>query len=132
MQKGLTGQDLMDLGAYLQGLLVLMASDNHLHEKQKEMIRNFARAKGFEKQFIEESITNILDNMHIVKIPPKFNSKKRAHEFLREAAEISICDGLLHPNEKKWIFEVARKNNIEISEIEEILKSVPLSSSVPA
>lgn len=121
-----TAEDYQDLGNYLQGLLQIMAVDNHLHEKQKERIRAFAAAQGFEKGYIERAIETILDNRHIPRVPPRFHSTQTARLFLVEAAQIAVCDGELHPLENDWILEAARINGLDLTSIQRILETVPL------
>ena len=124
-----TAEAYQDIGNYFQGLLQIMAVDNNLHERQKERIRAFAAAQGFEKGYIERAIETILDNRHIPRVPPRFNSRQTARLFLLEAAHIAVCDGELHPLENDWILEAARINQLDLTSIRQILGSVPLLSN---
>ncbi|MDH5655568.1 MAG: hypothetical protein OEZ34_06640 [Spirochaetia bacterium] len=121
-----SAEDLQDVGLYLQGLLLIMAVDDHIHERQKSRIHQFAMDIGFDKKYIDNTIQTILENKHIARIPGKFHSKSTAISFLLEAAEIAVCDGDLHPNEKKWLLDAAKINDINPEVIMEIIDSVPL------
>jgi len=119
--QNLKPEDYEDLGKYFQGLLQIMAVDNDLHESQKERIRAFAAAQGFEKRYFHRAIDTVLDNPHIPRVPPRFHSRETARLFLVEAAHVAVCDGELHPLESQWILEAARINGLDISPIEQIL-----------
>lgn len=126
-----TAEDYQDLGQYLLGLLQIMAADNHLHERQKDLIRSFALDQGFEKGYIERAISTVLENPHIPRVPPRFHSRHTAQVFLEEAARIAVADGLLHPLERNWIVNAARINNLPLESVQEILDSAPLSANRP-
>lgn len=123
--KVFSGDDLMDLGTYLQGLLQVMAADENLHERQKERIREFGESMGFEKKYIQNVIDSVLEKLHMPRKPARFHSRETARSFLIEAAHIAVCDGLLHPREKAWLLECALINEIDPAVITEILDSVP-------
>ena len=92
--------DLQDIGLYLQSLLQVMAVDGHLHEKQQQRIRAYGERVGFEQRYVEKTMVDVLNNKYMPSTPPKFNSSITAREFLRNAIELAICDGQLHPREK--------------------------------
>jgi hypothetical protein len=129
MNKNLNAEDLEDLGLYLRGLLQIMAADKNLHIKQQERIKSFAKDIGFEEEYIERNIQTVLQNKYIPKTPGKFHSKTTAVAFLIEAAGIAVCDGMLHPLEKKWLMEAAEINDLDINIIMDTLTSVPLIDS---
>lgn len=131
IDKYLTPEDLQDMGLYLRGLIQIMAADDHIHREQKTRIRDFAKNMGYESSFIENIFDSIKENKHITKEPSKFHSKSTALAFLKEASEIAICDGFLHPGEKSWLLQAASLNNIDSSVIHNIINTVPESVEVP-
>ena len=116
-------KDLQDMGQYFRGLLIVMASDGHLFEAEQVRVTRFGLACGFSEKFIKENIENVLTNRYIPSVPPRFHSMKTAKRFILEAAEVAVCDGELHPNEQKWIYEVARENDISENEIKTVIDS---------
>lgn len=127
----LPGQDLQDVSLYLQGLLQVMAADGHLHDTQRQAVLAYARRSGFSIHFVDNAINSVLKNEHFPSVPPRFNSQRTALEFLREAARIAVCDGLLHPKEQAWLMEAAVRNSLEPGVVLDILDGVPLSESHP-
>lgn len=119
----LTAEDYQDLGHYLQGLLQVMAADNHLHEEQKARIRQFAAKHSFEKGYVERAIQTVLENPHIPRIPPRFHSKHTAQMFLAEAVELALCDGELHPAERQWLSDAALRNGFSADTVDSMLSA---------
>jgi len=129
--KSLNAEDLQDMGLYLRGLLQIMAADNNLHANQKKRIKSFAKDMGFEEEYIENNIKTVLENKHLPRNPSRFHSKTTAVAFLLEAAEIAVCDGVLHPLEKKWLMEAAEINGLDIKVVTDVLDTVPVSDDQP-
>lgn len=130
-QSAFSGQDLQDVGLYLQGLLQIMAADGHLHQAQRLTVHAYACDWGFNPRFVDEAIDSVLQNNYFPRIPPRFNSQTTAREFFRKAARIAVCDGLLHPNEQAWLVEAAVLNGLEPDTALDILDGVPISAQRP-
>jgi hypothetical protein len=108
-----SGPDLQDVGLYLRGLVQVMAVDSVLDDAQRERVRAFAARHGFDAAYVDAAIASVLDNEHFPRMPPRFNRKATAEEFLREAAHVALCDGTLHPREREWLLEAARHNGVD-------------------
>lgn len=109
--------DLQDIGCYLQSLMQIMAVDGHLHEEERQKIRVCAERMGFEKKFVENTITDFLDNKHMLKKPYRFNSPLTAKAFLNDAIDLAISDGHLHRREYEWLLDCARTNDLDLNPI---------------
>ncbi len=120
-RKTNAGPDLQDVGLYLRGLVQVMAADEVLDDAQKERVRAFAARHGFDMAYVDAAIESVLDNEHFPRLPPRFNRRETAAEFLREAAVVALCDGALHPRERAWLLAVARRNDLDESLVLEAL-----------
>lgn len=107
------GADLQDVGSYLRGLVQVMAVDHVLDEAQRQRVLAFAGRHGFDPGYVDAAIASVLHNEHFPRLPPRFNSRATAEEFLREAAELALVDGTLHPHEREWLLEAARHNDVD-------------------
>jgi tellurite resistance protein len=116
-----SGPDLQDIALYLRGLVQMMAADHALDAGQRERVLSFAARHGFDAGYVEAAIASVLANAHFPLLPPRFNHRATAEEFLREAAVVALCDGALHPREREWLLEAARHNDVEEAVVLEVL-----------
>jgi hypothetical protein len=132
MSRGkLSGSDLQDVGLYLRGLVQLMAADHNLDPSQRERIRAYAMEQGFDPGFVEDAMDSVLDNEHFPRTPPRFHNAGTALSFLRDAALLALCDGVLHPREESWLLEAARHNGVDPAIVVQALTGVPRAGDVP-
>lgn len=124
ISKPVTGSDLQDLGLYLRGLVQLMAADRVLDTTQRDRVRAFAVEQGFAANFVDEAMDSVLENEHFPRTPPRFHSAATARRFLRDAARLALCDGVLHPREESWLIDAARHNDIEPAVVVDALSGV--------
>jgi len=87
------------------------------------MIR-IGRSLGFENNFIENAISEILNNRYISNIPPVFSTKELAEKFLKDGYILAASDRDIHPHEEAWLYSIADKNNIEKIFMTDLKKSV--------
>ena len=118
-----SGPDLQDIGLYLRGLVQVMAADHALDAAQRKRVLAFAVRHGFDTGYVEASIASVLENDHFPRLPPRFNHRATAEQFLREAAIVALCDGALHPRERDWLLEAARHNDVEEAVVLEALEA---------
>ena len=116
-----SGPDLQDIGLFLRGLVQVLAVDNVLDDKQRQHVRAFAARHGFDASYVDSTIASVLDNEHFPRVPPRFNRRATAEDFLREAAHVALCDGSLHPREREWLLETARENEVDPAVVLEAL-----------
>lgn len=104
--------NLLDRSNYFKGLLLLVGKDKKVTEKEKEMMKNLGKTLGFDKEFVDEAIGNLLINEYIKKDPPKFSHKEFAEAFLKDGIKFAIADDELNKDEVEWLHEVALTNSI--------------------
>jgi len=102
-----------DSSSYFKGLLILIRKDRKISKAEYELMFQTGTRLGFDKDFIEESIGEILYNMHIVLKPPVFSTRELAEKFIKDGLIIAASDGEIHDDEEKWLLETAEKNSID-------------------
>ena len=98
---------------YLKGLLLLIRKDRKISEEEHELMARVGKNLGFEKNFVENAIHEILDNKYITVIPPEFSSREIAEKFLKDGLVLAASDNEIHPEEERWLLSVAARNNID-------------------
>ncbi len=133
MNRGepLSGPDLQDLGLYLRGLAQIMAADRSLDADQRSRIRAYAAEQGFDSRFVDEAMDSVLDNAHFPRTPPRFHNGETALRFLRDAALLAMSDGVLHPRERHWLLEAARRNGVDPAVVMAVIAGVAGASPTP-
>ena len=104
---------LKDCSNYFKGLLILIRKDSKISKEEYELMFRIGTKLGFDKDFIGESINEILHNLHITVKPPVFENREIAEKFIKDGLVIAASDGEIHPNEEKWLLETAEKNKIK-------------------
>ena len=102
-----------DASNYLKGLLLLIRKDRKISEEEHELMARVGKNLGFEKNFVENAIHEILDNKYITVIPPEFSSREIAEKFLKDGLVLAASDNEIHPEEERWLLSVAARNNID-------------------
>ncbi len=109
----------------LRGFLLLIAQDRVVSPEERELLRHIGRALDFEKSFCEEALDDLLENAHISTSPPVFSQREHAEAFLRDCVRIAGADREIHPDELKWLTQIAEANQITASWVEEIIRRSP-------
>lgn len=126
----------LDGSNYFKGLLLLIRKDRKITEDEHKLITRVGKNLGFEKNFIENAIHEILDNRYISPVPPEFSTREIAEKFLKDGLAIAFSDMELHPDEEKWLLSVADHNSIEeswvLTEKEALLQAEPKSLHLQA
>lgn len=104
---------IQDGSNYFKGLLILIRKDGKISSQEHALLLRVGTKLGFDKEFIEESISEILYNLHITKTPPAFTNRDLAEKFIKDGLIIAASDSEIHPEEENWLLKVARKNRIE-------------------
>ena len=92
----------LDNGNILRGLLVLIGKDSNVWEHEAKMFLDAGVKLGYDKEFCQESIRNILRNDFVSQAPPKFHSRINALRFLRLG--IRILNEKNNPHQKELTF----------------------------
>lgn len=103
-----------DGSSYFKGLLLLIRKDKKVTSDEKQILSRVGSNFGFEKNFIENAINEILENRHISTSPPVFSDREIAKKFLKDGLILAASDREIHPKEEEWLTSVAVENNIDI------------------
>lgn len=108
----------LDGSTYFKGLLLLLRKDDKLSTAEVDLVLKVGLSLGFEKEFCETAVKEILENEHIVDTPPKFSSPDLAVKFLRDGLRIASSDNELHPTELQWLWATAEHNGLDPASIQ--------------
>jgi len=116
----------MDAGSYFRGLLLLIGKDQRITEPEVKLVKYIGKTLGFEKEFCDNAIHDILVNNFIADAPPKFSSKELAEKFIKDGLVVAASDNEIHTSEMEWLKSIAKKNGLDVrwvlNEKENVLK----------
>jgi len=119
----------LDKSKYLKGLLILIGKDKIIAEEEKKLLMEVSNILGFDPDFCENAINELLENEYIIEEPPVFSSIEIAKAFIKDGIKIAFSDKELHLYELNWLKSVSDKNGIEpgwgLNEFENYKKTVP-------
>ncbi len=104
---------ILEASNYFKGLLLLARKDNKISHEEQQIILRIGKQLGFEKEFCETTILDVLENTYIEDDPIEFSSKELAEKFLKDGVVIAASGKELHQHEEQWLAAVAEKNRIE-------------------
>jgi hypothetical protein len=105
----------MDGSNYFKGLLLLIRKDRRITESEIQLMRHIGRTLGFDHEFCDNAIHDILENNYIVDAPLKFSTKDLAVKFIKDGLSIALSDKDVHPFEKEWLRSIAKKNGLSLT-----------------
>lgn len=108
--KGISS--IIDNSNYLRALLILIVKDRKVWSHELKLFLKEGKTLGFNKNFCEESIDNLLFNEQIDTKPPLFFDKKVALKLLTIGIQILNEDHKIHPNKLAFLETVAAANNL--------------------
>ncbi len=103
----------IDASNYFRGLLLLIRKDRKTTRPEIELMQRVGRSLGFEREFCENAIDEILENVHIVDEPPSFSTKELAAMFVKDGLAIAFADDELDPEEDRWLVSTAERNGLD-------------------
>ena len=105
----------IDGSSYFKGLLLLVRKDMKVSEPETEMMTRIGKRLGFEQEFCENAVRDVLENAYIVDSPPEFSNKDLAMRFIRDGLVLSLSDReVVHPSEEEWLRSTAEKNGLDL------------------
>jgi hypothetical protein len=104
----------IDAGEYLRGLLLLIGKDRTITEVEKHLMKRIGKTLGFEREFCDNAIRDILENKYIVDTPPKFSTNELAMKFIKDGLVLAFSDDKLHTAEAEWLRSTAEKNGLDL------------------
>ncbi len=101
-----------DKSNFLRGFLILIRKDNILEDEEKKMAMIIGKHFGFSESFCETAINELLENEFISEKPPVFSNQLIARFFLDESKNILMQIHGINIDEKIWLKQIAKANNI--------------------
>lgn len=102
-----------DASEYLRGLLLLISKDRRITEAETTLMKRIGKALGFEKDFCDNAIHEILDNKYVVDEPPRFTISELAMKFIKDGLTLAGADDETHGFEEAWLKSAAKKNGLD-------------------
>jgi hypothetical protein len=115
---------IIDGSNYFKGLLLLVRKDNEVKQPEIELMKRIGKTLGFEKEFCDNAIRDILENKYIVDAHPVFSSKELALKFIKDGLFVAFSDNEIHPSEEQWLRLTAEKNGIDLMLFSQELENV--------
>jgi hypothetical protein len=104
----------MDGSNYFRGLLLLIRKDRNASHPEIELMKRIGKALGFETEFCNNAIDEILENKFIVDEPPQFSTKELARKFITDGLTLAASDKEIHPSEEQWLKSTVEKNGLQV------------------
>ncbi|MFZ4622484.1 MAG: hypothetical protein ACOYNS_18110 [Bacteroidota bacterium] len=104
----------LEASDYFRGLLLLIRKDGVITEHEKLLVNRIGRSLGFEKDFCENAIHEILENEHVPIDPPVFSSIDLAKSFIKDGLLVAEADHEFHGFEEEWLRTTAERNSIDV------------------
>jgi len=114
----------LDRSNYLKGLLITARKDNQLTDSEISIIKKFAARLGFSTDFLEETITHLLENKYITEEPISFSNKNIAKSFIEDGLKLAFSDAVIGKNELFWLIETAKSNGLDEDWVNKKMKEI--------
>jgi len=114
----------LDRSSYLKGLLITARKDNQLTESEISIIKKFASRLGFSTDFLEETISHLLENKYITEEPIKFSNGNIAKSFIEDGLKLALSDSVIGDDEYSWLNATARVNGIDEDWVSKKMKEI--------
>lgn len=105
--------DVKDASEYFRGLLLLISRDRRIDDAEAVLMKRIGKALGFERDFCDNAIREILENRFIVDEPPRFSTGELARKFIKDGLTLAGADEETHHAEVVWLKATAAMNGIE-------------------
>jgi hypothetical protein len=99
---------------YFRGLLLLISKDRKISEPEMNLMKRIGKALGFEKDFCENAVLEILENKYVPGQPPEFSTNELAKKFIKDGLTLAGSDNEIHPFEEEWLTSTAEKNGLDV------------------
>ena len=104
----------LDASNYFRGLLLLIRKDREITDSEMQLMKRIGKTLGFEREFFNNAIQDILENKYIVDAPPEFSTKELVIKFIKDGLTIAFSDNEFHSSEKEWLQSTAEKNGLDL------------------
>ncbi len=110
---GLLKISVLDASNYFKGLLLLIRKDRKVSQSETDLMKRIGKTLGFEKEFCDDAIRDILLNRYIDDTPPDFSTRALAVKFIKDGFSLAFADNEFDPLEGEWLRFTAERNGIE-------------------
>lgn len=105
--------NIIDASNYFKGLLLLIRKDREITQPEIDQMKIIGKSLGFENDFCDNAIREILDNTYIEDVPPVFSTKELAIKFIKDGLYLAFVDHEeIHPAEEQWLKSTIEKNGL--------------------
>ncbi len=105
-------KEFQDKGNLLRALLLLISKDKNIWDHEVDIFIREGMALGYEKEFCQSALKNILQNSFIDQTPPVFFNKENALNILHVGVRIIKEDLNPHPMKLEFLEKIALANNL--------------------
>jgi hypothetical protein len=112
--KGTMKINVKDGSEYFRGLLLLIRRDHRVTASEANMMRRVGKALGFEREFCETAIREILENKFVVDEPPRFSTRDLAIKFLSDALTLAGIYDESDGSDESWLKSFAENNGLNL------------------
>lgn len=123
--------DIIDKSNYFRGILLLMRKDSQISDQERNFVFKIGKTLGFDKEFIEDSIKDLMYNEFIEDNPPTFSNPEIAKSFIIDGLKLVSTDTVLDPNEISFLKKTAERNLLPEPWIKEKMETPKTLYSVP-
>ncbi len=107
--------NIIDASNYFKGLLLLIRKDRKITQPERDLMKSIGKSLGFEKEFCDTAIHDILENIYIEDIPPAFSTRDLAIKFIKDGLYLALVDHEeIHPEEEQWLKSTVVKNGLDL------------------
>ena len=104
----------VDGSSYFKGLLLLLRKDKKVTSAEIDLMKRIGKTLGFEREFCDHAISEILDNTFIVDIPHVFYTKELTMKFVMDGLAVAFSDNEIHPLEEQWLRSTVEINGLDV------------------
>jgi len=105
---------LMDAGEYFRGLLLLSRKDQKVTEAEAELMKRIGKTLGFEREFCDNAIREILENEYILDTHPTFSTGELAMRFIKDGLTLACSNKEFPAFEAEWLRATAVKYGLDM------------------
>ena len=102
-----------DASNYFRGLLLLTRKDKKIAQPEIDLMKRVGKQLGFDREFCENAIQEILENRFIVDEAPTFSAKEVAVKFIRDGLTLAFADNEFDAAEEQWLRSTAQRNGLD-------------------
>ena len=100
-----------------------MRKDFKVSPEEKKFVFKLGKTLGFDREFVDDSIKDILYNEFIDEKPPKFTDPKITECFIKDGMRLIVSDHAIDLNELKCLEKTAQANSLNKDWFETVINT---------